>query len=242
MDNFRTMHGPDGDQWVAIGMWEDVLSKRGVPFLPFHFRGEGRCQCATSPTSARAGCALAQAAFARGFALSLEAMMAILTYPATDLDTAPETTAFRAIDAVVRADPTLKRLVGRNLYSWLGDALDDAEPTLDRCPWLRLTPRPGTCDWENEGQHRMDLVVGFELAVAGTNADQVANLWHAVRLALFPQVATRRAAVRGHVEANITKGQITEPAYGIKTETKAGTVQKMLLAGGALQCVLLINT
>jgi hypothetical protein len=27
---------------VVVGAWEDVLSKQGVPFLPFHFRGEGR--------------------------------------------------------------------------------------------------------------------------------------------------------------------------------------------------------
>jgi hypothetical protein len=32
----------DGGDWVVFGAWENVLSKSGVPFLPFHFRGEGR--------------------------------------------------------------------------------------------------------------------------------------------------------------------------------------------------------
>jgi hypothetical protein len=33
------MDGPG--RWVVIGAWEDVVSKAGVPYLPFHFRGEG---------------------------------------------------------------------------------------------------------------------------------------------------------------------------------------------------------
>jgi hypothetical protein len=49
--NFRTAHGREGSNqggklvmghWWAIGAWENVLSKSGVAFLPFHFRGEGR--------------------------------------------------------------------------------------------------------------------------------------------------------------------------------------------------------
>lgn len=29
-------------EWHVIGAWENVLSRKGVPFLPFHFRGEGK--------------------------------------------------------------------------------------------------------------------------------------------------------------------------------------------------------
>lgn len=40
--NLVTDHFQDSqNRWIAIGVWEDVLSDRGVPFLPFHFRGEG---------------------------------------------------------------------------------------------------------------------------------------------------------------------------------------------------------
>jgi hypothetical protein len=42
IQNFRTAWGRDGKQWVALGAWEDVLSLKDVPFLAFHFRGEGR--------------------------------------------------------------------------------------------------------------------------------------------------------------------------------------------------------
>lgn len=39
--NYVTAFYRDGVRWVVIGAWENVLSKKGVPFLPFHFRGEG---------------------------------------------------------------------------------------------------------------------------------------------------------------------------------------------------------
>jgi hypothetical protein len=41
--NLKVEYHRDGpDQWVAQGAWKNVLSDKGVPFLPFHFRGEGR--------------------------------------------------------------------------------------------------------------------------------------------------------------------------------------------------------
>ena len=38
---FRQRHGRDGQAWYVEGGWEDVLTVSGIPFLPFHFRGEG---------------------------------------------------------------------------------------------------------------------------------------------------------------------------------------------------------
>lgn len=41
--NLVTAWYQDGPtRWVVFGAWEDVVSKDGVPFLPFHFRGEGK--------------------------------------------------------------------------------------------------------------------------------------------------------------------------------------------------------
>lgn len=164
-----------------------------------------------------------------------------LTYPRLDLDPAPETTAFRAVDAVLRADPVLVRVLNKQgWFSWRGDPLDDAGPALSTCPWLRITPQSGPSDWETEGQHRMPLVVGIELAVGGTNADQLANLWHAVRGALFPADPARRADVRSALQAaGITRGRITQPAFAIRKDS-AGN--KIILAGGTLELLLLIDT
>ena len=38
--NLVTGHGREGKNvWYAVGGWLDVVSRKGVPFLPFHFRG-----------------------------------------------------------------------------------------------------------------------------------------------------------------------------------------------------------
>jgi hypothetical protein len=40
--HYRTANGYDAGWWQAIGFWDRVVSRNGVVFLPFHFRGEGR--------------------------------------------------------------------------------------------------------------------------------------------------------------------------------------------------------
>lgn len=41
--DFETFYGADGpNRWRVVGHWDNVVSKDGVPFLPFHFEGRGR--------------------------------------------------------------------------------------------------------------------------------------------------------------------------------------------------------
>ena len=42
--NLRTRIDYDSSskEWSAIGAWHQVVSVKGVEFLPFHFRGDGR--------------------------------------------------------------------------------------------------------------------------------------------------------------------------------------------------------
>lgn len=39
--NFKTAHLHLGNQWQALGAWEDVLTVDGRPLLPMHFQGGG---------------------------------------------------------------------------------------------------------------------------------------------------------------------------------------------------------
>jgi hypothetical protein len=167
--------------------------------------------------------------------------MAILTFPKLDLAPGPETIAFRCVESILRDDPVLKRVISKNgWYSWLGDAQDDSDATLSSCPWIRLTPQAGDSDWESENQHRSPLLVGIELAVAGTNADQLMNLWHAVRRALFPLDVAALQAIRDRADAaKITKSRISRPAFGIRKDD-AGN--KFGIAGGVLELLLLVDT
>lgn len=40
--HYKTATVYEGGYWQAVGFWDRVLSRAGVAFLPFHFRGEGR--------------------------------------------------------------------------------------------------------------------------------------------------------------------------------------------------------
>lgn len=42
IQNFKTASLQEGNRWVAIGSWEDILSVQDISFLPFHFKGAGR--------------------------------------------------------------------------------------------------------------------------------------------------------------------------------------------------------
>ena len=110
-------------------------------------------------------------------------MAQLLNYPKLDLPTAQETLAFRMVDQTLRTDPVCKRAFGQQIYSWRGDALDDAEPSFDMAPWMRLTPSAEASDWNNVDQHRQPMLVTIELAVAGTNSDNLMNLYGVIRAA-----------------------------------------------------------
>lgn len=166
--------------------------------------------------------------------------MPLLNYPKLELPVAAEVAAFRAIDKIVRTDPVCKRTFNRSIYSWTGDALDDAEPGFDTCPWMRLSPSPDPSGWGNSGQQRFPMTVGIELASAGTNIDNLMNLFGIVRYALFPQDPAQFAAVRAVIQAaNITQGEFTRAAYAVRTDEKSN---KILKAAGNLELVIYVNT
>jgi hypothetical protein len=155
------------------------------------------------------------------------------------LPTAPETSAFRAVVAVVRRDPDLRR-IGLVVRAWDGRPEDLAAPTPAQLPWLRLTPAPGDSGWESEGQHRASFLVHLELAVAGTNTDSLLDLWAALRTALFPTDPTRRSAVRALLlAAGITQGTLTQQPFRVKT---LDGNQHALAATGALKLTLMVST
>ena len=41
--HLETGHGrnPSTNEWFAVGAWADVVSRKGDPFLPYHFEGAG---------------------------------------------------------------------------------------------------------------------------------------------------------------------------------------------------------
>lgn len=163
-----------------------------------------------------------------------------LNWPKLDITDAEESVAFDVVDRILRTDPDVKRIFGRNIYSWQGDAQDDMDPNVESCPWLRITPSPEASDWTNVGQHKMPMLVSIEVACIGTRVKNLMNLFALVRQALFPADAARLTEVQGWIDATaITKVRFVKPAYAIRKD-KDGT--KLLVGVGGLELNLLINT
>lgn len=163
-----------------------------------------------------------------------------LNAPDLKLPDTEEVTAFRCIDRIIRTDKVLQAVVGRNFYSWTGNNLDDADPTTATLPWVRLSCSGLPMDWATEGQHRSPLMVTVELAVMGTNSDNLVKLWGAVRKALFPREAEARDAVRAAQCAAMVQ-KITL-RLGPTLPKKLGDGTKILYASGAIELLLHINT
>jgi hypothetical protein len=167
--------------------------------------------------------------------------MPLLNIKDLNLSDSPETVAFEAVEKILRTDPDVKRLF-KSIYSWQGDALDDAQPTYDACPWLRITPAPETSDWTNVGQHKMPMSVAIEIAVQGTRVRNLMNAFSVIRAAIFPAPGSDRFNVVEAAIGNtaITKVRFTRPAYG--TAKDQATSAKMLVGMGGLELNLNVNT
>ncbi len=164
-----------------------------------------------------------------------------MNYPSLPLKDCEETIAFKAIDLILKSDPTIRRVVGINYNSWTGDARDIMPPAPSLCPFLQIAPTPAKSSrWETEGQQRMPITIGITVAVIGTDVRQLMNLWGAVRRALFPIDPTARDANRVAAQnARITKPTLALQGYGVSLP-KSG--DRMLIAQGQLQLVLLVDT
>ena len=162
-----------------------------------------------------------------------------LSFPKLALPDGPETIAFRAIEKILTSDPTLKRVI-RKWNSWDGDATDALNPTYSTCPYLRISPRPGVSMKVTEDQHQMIMIIAIQIAVAGSNVDQLQNLWNAVRSAIWPLDTVRSSVVHAIAQAgNLRRPVMTQCGYGTTLEEKG---LRILLAEGTIELKLLIST
>jgi hypothetical protein len=114
-----------------------------------------------------------------------------------DLDPANETKVFRRLVAILQADPTLARLVRpRSWFTWTGDPNEGAEFASGEAPAFRLTPDPGGDAWFGPEAMINYLMVNVEIYLQGTNADDLMNLWGAVRRAFYPRDHAAQLAIQ----------------------------------------------
>ncbi len=95
----------------------------------------------------------------------------------------PRTIAFRSVVRVVQDDPTLVGVVA----TWrvrIGDADDYAEPTVNECPLVGMSPVPRPDTTDTESTDMINMAVAIEVFLEGSCIDDALNFWDAVCAAL----------------------------------------------------------
>lgn len=87
---------------------------------------------------------------------------------------------FDAFVAVLRTSPSLVGVT--TVRSWKGDSAteDLQEPVVSACPWIRVTPGNSRNARLTEVSSQIIFVLNVEIAVAGTNVENLLNLWDSV--------------------------------------------------------------
>lgn len=91
---------------------------------------------------------------------------------------------FRAVEEVMRDDPVLAREV-KTWRSFEGVPGDLLPPSRDQCPWVRLKLLDRPIVPAGQTRVRIDIAVQIEIAVKGTNLNDLVNLWEAIEDSLF---------------------------------------------------------
>lgn len=132
-----------------------------------------------------------------------------------NLPVAPEVRLFRVLDAVIRADPTVKAAV-KVFRSWQGHATDKNPPTSGQLPFVRLTPRASPEQpWAPETQIGT-LFIDVEIVVESFCSDDIMNLWYAIQLSVNPPTAAvKNPLVKRLQDAHAHKGLVyfSAPAF-----------------------------
>jgi hypothetical protein len=135
--------------------------------------------------------------------------------PPLSLEEAVETTVFRALVEVLRANPVLDDVI----QTW--EVLDGASPTVQppttsQMPYLRVRAGPSDMQIAEESAWSIDFSVFVEIATAGTNQDDQTNLWGAVRLALSHSTLFQDADVQAYLRAaGCTRHRVSRPQFGL---------------------------
>jgi hypothetical protein len=110
---------------------------------------------------------------------------------ALDLPTAPRVNVFRAIESMIRNDPTISRTVKpESLRAWSGATADAKNFTIEHSPAIRLTPTSGPEQFYTPDSMSGDLIINVEMLVKGSNADDIANLWYALERVFYPAASS----------------------------------------------------
>jgi hypothetical protein len=171
--------------------------------------------------------------------------MATRSAPQLQIPESVEAAAFRAVEMIFKNDPVLGPLV-RFFSAWRDEDNDIVDAEWNICPYLRISPTPIESDWVTEGQHSGGFQLRCEMAVQGTNVNNIMNYWAVIRRAIWPvDVPTQQAIalkIRGaHQDIEgVTKPRIQMSGFSVSPPDEMG--RRMLTAAGVIFFPMLIRT
>ena len=171
--------------------------------------------------------------------------MGLRSAPDLQIPLSVESASFRAIESVLKNDPTLGPLL-RHFSAWRDEDADLMEPEWGLCPYLRISPSPIESDWVTEGQHTGGFALNVQLAVQGTRIDNLMNFWAVVRNAIWPQDITASNAVAQKIRGahqdieGVTKPRIQ--TSGFQPSEPDEMNRRMLIAAGSIFFPMLLRT
>ena len=106
---------------------------------------------------------------------------------ALNLPQSPRDAVFRAMETIVRQNPTFQRIVKPTSFrTWQGNPEDAREFTFEIAPALRWTPQPGPVRFLSPSIQVGDLYVNCEILLKGTNVSDLLNFWSMLETCFYP--------------------------------------------------------
>jgi hypothetical protein len=155
------------------------------------------------------------------------------------IPTAPHTAVFRKVVALIQADPQLKKVV-KKWCVWEGSPDDRLEPAPNICPMISLVPSEGPDEFYGPSGFLGPLLIHVGMAVQGTKADDLLDLYHQIRRSLYPRRNTELGEERRiHVRSSLTaegadtgEPEFTQAAFGLVEDDLDGP---MLIGAGQIK-------
>ena len=140
------------------------------------------------------------------------------------LPVSPRTKVYRAVVAILQHDPVLSNVIKpENFRCWAGSSKDNMVFEFSNSPSLRVTPTNGPEEWIFPTAFRGWLYLQCEMLLAGTDVDDVFNLWFAIERALYPDdYASQQAMVAKLQQAGAYTGlpEFSQPAFDAQPADK----------------------
>ncbi len=104
-----------------------------------------------------------------------------------DLPQSPRDAVYRAMEAIVRKNSTIGRIIKPSSFrTWSGKPDDAKEFTYAIAPAMRWTPMNGPEEFKTPDSMAGPLYINCEILLPGNNVSDLANFWWSLVKAFYP--------------------------------------------------------